>query len=46
VHLRGDDGALLAVPAPEGLLVVALADAETNVGLARLEMVDAAARVA
>jgi predicted regulator of Ras-like GTPase activity (Roadblock/LC7/MglB family) len=46
VHLRGDDGALLAVPAEGGLLVVALADAEANVGLARLEMVDAAGRVA
>ena len=42
LHLQGDDGTLLVVPAPEGMLVVTLGDARMNVGLVRLEMLRAA----
>ena len=45
VHLRGEGGMLLAVPAPDDLLVVAIADSDANVGLARLEMLEAAGRL-
>ncbi|HEU4698076.1 MAG TPA: roadblock/LC7 domain-containing protein [Gemmatimonadales bacterium] len=45
VHLRGAAGALLAVPAGAGLLVVALTDATANVGHARLELLEAAGQV-
>jgi len=38
LHLQGETGALLAVPASRGLLVAAVGDAEVNIGLARLEM--------
>ena len=44
-HLQGDQGALLAVPAASGVLVVAVADAAVNVGLVRLELLRAAAAV-
>lgn len=46
VHLRARDGVLLAVPAGPELLVLAVADPEVNVGLARLELMAAAGRVA
>lgn len=46
VHLRARDGVLLAVPAGPELLVLAVADPEVNVGLARLELLAAAGRVA
>ncbi len=42
LHLQADDGALLALPARDGVLVVVVADREVNVGLARLEMLRAA----
>lgn len=42
VHLAADEGALLAVPGRGGLLVVAVASRDVNVGLARLEMLRAA----
>ena len=42
IHLRGEAGALLAVPAGEELLLVAVGDRETNLGLARLELLEAA----
>lgn len=42
VHLSAEEGALLAVPAESGLVVVAVASGEVNVGLARLEMLRAA----
>ncbi len=42
VHLRGEEGVLLAVPAPNDMLVVAVADRGANVGLARLELLEAA----
>ncbi len=38
LHLQGEGGTLLAVPAPQGIVVVAIADGDVNVGLARLEM--------
>lgn len=45
VQLHGDDGAVLAVPAGDELLLVAVADRDVNIGLARLEMLEAAGRV-
>lgn len=42
LHLQGEQGTLLAVPAAHGIVVVAIADADVNVGLARLEMMRAA----
>jgi predicted regulator of Ras-like GTPase activity (Roadblock/LC7/MglB family) len=45
VQLRAERGALLTVPAGEDLLVVAIADRDANLGLARLELRDAAARL-
>jgi len=38
VHMAAAAGALLLMPANEGLLLVAVADGQVNVGLARLEM--------
>ena len=43
VQMEAAGGTLLVAPAPPDLLVVALADARVNVGLARLEMMRAAA---
>lgn len=42
VHLRADGGSLLAAPAADGLVLIAVAGPEANIGLARLEMLDAA----
>ena len=42
VHLRGETGTLLAVPVGAELLVVAVGDRGANLGLARLELLDAA----
>ena len=44
-HLQGDDGALLAVPAAGGMLVVAVATPDVNAGLVRLELRRAAEAV-
>lgn len=41
VHLAAERGALLLMPAPDGLLLVVIADEAVNVGLARLEMLRA-----
>jgi predicted regulator of Ras-like GTPase activity (Roadblock/LC7/MglB family) len=41
-HLQADGGALLAVPAAGGLLVVAVAAPDVNIGLVRLELLRAA----
>ena len=41
-HLQCDHGALLVVPAGEGLLLVAVTEADVNVGLVRLELLRAA----
>ena len=46
VHLRAEEGSLLAAPAPGELVLVALVGPEANIGLARLEMLDAAGRLA
>jgi predicted regulator of Ras-like GTPase activity (Roadblock/LC7/MglB family) len=45
VHLEAERGALLAVPAGDDVLLVTIADAEVNVGLARLEMLRAVEEV-
>jgi len=42
LHLQGEEGTLVVVPAPDGVLVVAVGDREMNVGLVRLEMLRAA----
>ncbi|HUK21088.1 MAG TPA: roadblock/LC7 domain-containing protein [Gemmatimonadales bacterium] len=41
-HLQCTEGALLVVPAPSGVLIVAVAETEVNVGLVRLELLRAA----
>lgn len=46
VHLQGDGGTLVIVPAPDGVLVVAVGNADMNVGLVRLEMLRAAEAIA
>lgn len=46
IHLRAERGSLLAVPAAEDLLVVAVADRDANLGLARIELLQAAEQVA
>lgn len=45
IQLRAERGALLAVPAKDDLLLVAIADKDANLGLARLELRAAAERV-
>ncbi len=40
-HLQGERGALLVVPAPSGVLVVAVTEPDVNVGLVRLELLRA-----
>jgi predicted regulator of Ras-like GTPase activity (Roadblock/LC7/MglB family) len=45
IHLRADSGSVLAVPAPDDLLVVAIARPDANIGLARLELIAAAAEI-
>jgi predicted regulator of Ras-like GTPase activity (Roadblock/LC7/MglB family) len=45
-HLQCTEGALLVVPAPSGILVVAVTDPAVNVGLVRLELLRAAQAVA
>jgi len=42
LHLQAEQGSLLVVPAPNDVLVVAVAAGDLNVGLARLEMIRAA----
>ena len=46
LHLQASGGTLLAVPAPEDMLLVTVADAGVNVGLVRLEMLRAVEDVA
>ncbi len=38
LHLQAHGGTILAVPAPDGVLVVAVGDRDVNIGLLRLEM--------
>jgi predicted regulator of Ras-like GTPase activity (Roadblock/LC7/MglB family) len=45
VHLEAERGALLLVPAGRGVLLVTIADAGVNIGLARLEMLRVVAEV-
>lgn len=45
VQLRCGAGAVLAAPGGEQLMLVAIVGTEANVGLARLEMLDAVARL-
>lgn len=42
VHLQSTNGVICIVPAPDGTLVVALADAEVNVGMLRLALLKVA----
>jgi predicted regulator of Ras-like GTPase activity (Roadblock/LC7/MglB family) len=44
-HLQAEQGALLVVTAPSGVLVVAVAEPDVNVGLVRLELLRAAEAV-
>jgi predicted regulator of Ras-like GTPase activity (Roadblock/LC7/MglB family) len=46
LHLRGEDGSILAAPGANDLVLVAVVGPDANVGLARLEMLDAAGRLA
>jgi len=46
VHLDAERGGLLAAPAGEGLLLVAVTDANANLGLLRLALREAAGRMA
>ena len=45
VHLRAERGSILAAPCPNDLVLIAVVGPDTNVGLARLEMLDAAGRL-
>jgi predicted regulator of Ras-like GTPase activity (Roadblock/LC7/MglB family) len=45
VHLRAERGSILAAPCPGDLVLIAVVGPDANVGLARLEMLDAARRV-
>lgn len=44
-HLQADHGTLLVVPAASGILVVAVAEPDVNIGLVRLELLRAAEAV-
>lgn len=46
VHLRSNAGSVLAAPGSSDLVLVALARPDANLGLARLEMLDAVGRLA
>lgn len=46
IHLEAEAGAILAVPGERDLLVVAVTQADVNVGLVRLELRRAADRLA
>ncbi|MGH7514338.1 MAG: roadblock/LC7 domain-containing protein [Gemmatimonadales bacterium] len=46
IHLRGEGGSVLAALGPEDLVLVAVVGPDANLGLARLEMLDAASRLA
>ena len=45
VQLRAERGSILAAPGGADLVLVAVAGPDANVGLARLEMLDAASRL-
>ena len=46
VHLRGDKGSVLAAPGRSDLVLVAVAGLDANLGLARVQMLDAVGRLA
>ena len=46
VQLRAERGSILAAPGADDLVLVAVVGPDANVGLARLEMLDAASRLA
>ena len=46
VQLRGEGGSILAAPGPDDLVLVAVVGPDANLGLARLEMIEAAGRLA
>jgi predicted regulator of Ras-like GTPase activity (Roadblock/LC7/MglB family) len=46
VQLRAEGGSILAAPCPNDLVLIAVVGPDANVGLARLEMLDAASRLA
>jgi predicted regulator of Ras-like GTPase activity (Roadblock/LC7/MglB family) len=46
VHLRGQGGSVLAAPGGNDIVLVAVVDADANVGRARIEMLDAVGRLA
>jgi predicted regulator of Ras-like GTPase activity (Roadblock/LC7/MglB family) len=45
IHLRGEGGSVLAARGPEDLVLVAVVGSDANLGLARLEMLDAAGKL-
>jgi predicted regulator of Ras-like GTPase activity (Roadblock/LC7/MglB family) len=45
LHLKGDTGSVLAAPGPDDLVLVAVVSSRANLGLARLEMIEAAGRL-
>jgi predicted regulator of Ras-like GTPase activity (Roadblock/LC7/MglB family) len=45
MHLRAEAGSVLAAPGNEDLVLVAVVAPDANVGLARLEMIEAAGRL-
>ena len=45
MHLRAEGGSVLAAPGGDDLVLVAVAGPGANLGLARLEMIDAAGRL-
>ncbi len=45
IHLRGEDGSILAAPGAQELVLVAVAGPDANLGLARLEMLEAAGQL-
>jgi predicted regulator of Ras-like GTPase activity (Roadblock/LC7/MglB family) len=46
VQLKAETGTLITVPAGDDLLLVAVAERDANLGLARIELKDAATRLA
>ena len=46
MQLRAERGSILAAPCPNDLVLIAVVGSDANVGLARLEMLDAASRFA
>ena len=45
VHLRGNTGSVLAAPGRSDLVLVAVASPDANLGLARVQMLDAVGRL-